>query len=122
MNGVAEKAKIQNHHLFGATGSLEKAAVARQCRCPREGAFWLMDFRIHCFGISGIERRKSIWVSTGAAAEISCARAGVCMSLLNMNGTRIAVLGLYRSGSTVVAGVLHHLGVDMGPPFYGGYY
>jgi hypothetical protein len=39
-----------------------------------------------------------------------------------MNSTRIAVLGLYRSGSTVVAGVLHHLGVDMGAPFYGGYY
>ena len=39
-----------------------------------------------------------------------------------MERTRIAVLGLYRSGSTVVAGVLHHLGVDMGAPFYGGYY
>lgn len=39
-----------------------------------------------------------------------------------MNRKRIAVLGLYRSSSTVVAGVLHHLGVDMGAPFYGGYY
>jgi hypothetical protein len=39
-----------------------------------------------------------------------------------MNRTRIAVLGLYRSGSTAVAGALHHLGVDMGAPFYGGYY
>jgi hypothetical protein len=39
-----------------------------------------------------------------------------------MKRTRIAVLGLYRSGSTAVAGVLHHLGVDMGAPFFGGYY
>jgi hypothetical protein len=39
-----------------------------------------------------------------------------------MNRKRIAVLGLYRSGSTAVAGVLHHLGVDMGAPFYDGYY
>jgi hypothetical protein len=31
-------------------------------------------------------------------------------------------MGLFRSGSTVVAGVLHHFGVDMGAPFYGLYY
>ena len=37
-----------------------------------------------------------------------------------MNRTRIAVLGVYRSGSTAVAGALHHLGVDMGPPYSGG--
>ena len=30
--------------------------------------------------------------------------------------TRVAVLGLYRSGSTAVAGVLDRLGVTMGPP------
>jgi len=35
---------------------------------------------------------------------------------------RIAVLGLYRSGSTAVAGALHHLGVDMGAPFFFDYY
>jgi hypothetical protein len=39
-----------------------------------------------------------------------------------MDRKRIAVLGLFRSGSTAVAGVLSHLGVDMGAPFYGGYY
>jgi len=39
-----------------------------------------------------------------------------------MSAKRIAVLGLFRSGSTAVAGVLHHLGVDMGAPFFGGYY
>jgi len=39
-----------------------------------------------------------------------------------MDHKRIAVLGLFRSGSTAVAGVLDHLGVDMGAPFYGGYY
>jgi len=44
------------------------------------------------------------------------------MSLPIMDQRRIAVLGLYRSGSTVLAGVLHHLGVDMGAPFYGGYF
>ncbi len=33
--------------------------------------------------------------------------------------TRIAVLGLYRSGSAAVAGILHHLGVNIGPPFFG---
>jgi hypothetical protein len=31
---------------------------------------------------------------------------------------RIAVLGTYRSGSSAVAGILHHLGVDMGKPFW----
>ena len=31
---------------------------------------------------------------------------------------RIAVLGTYRSGSSGVAGVLHHLGVNMGGPFW----
>jgi hypothetical protein len=39
-----------------------------------------------------------------------------------MKQTRIAVLGLYRSGSTAVAGALHYLGVDMGPPFFEGYF
>lgn len=32
--------------------------------------------------------------------------------------TRIAVLGLFNSGSTALAGVLHRLGVDMGAPFW----
>lgn len=36
--------------------------------------------------------------------------------------TRFGVLGLYRSGSTAVAGALHHLGVDMGAPYWGDYY
>lgn len=31
---------------------------------------------------------------------------------------RIAILGLYNSGSTGLAGMLHRLGVNMGPPFY----
>ena len=31
---------------------------------------------------------------------------------------RIAVLGIYNSGSTVLAGVLHRLGVQMGSPFW----
>jgi hypothetical protein len=31
---------------------------------------------------------------------------------------RIAVVGLYNSGSTAIAGVLHLLGVSMGPPFW----
>jgi hypothetical protein len=31
---------------------------------------------------------------------------------------RIAVLGLYNSGSTVLAGMLHRLGVNMGGPFW----
>jgi hypothetical protein len=35
-----------------------------------------------------------------------------------MPATRIAVLGLYRSGSSTAAGVLHRLGVEMGPPFW----
>jgi hypothetical protein len=35
-----------------------------------------------------------------------------------MTITRIAVLGLYNSGSTAVAGMLHRLGVNMGPPYY----
>lgn len=35
---------------------------------------------------------------------------------------RIAVLGLYNSGSTAVAGVLHTLGVNMGPPFWAEFY
>jgi hypothetical protein len=39
-----------------------------------------------------------------------------------MKQTRIAVLGVYRSGSTAVAGALHRLGVDMGPPYFEGFY
>ncbi len=36
---------------------------------------------------------------------------------------RIVVLGLYNSGTSAVAGVLHHLGVYMGgPPFFGDFY
>lgn len=35
---------------------------------------------------------------------------------------RVAVVGLYRSGSTAVAGALHRLGVDMGAPFFDEYY
>lgn len=31
---------------------------------------------------------------------------------------RIVVLGLYNSGSTALAGMLHRLGVNMGPPFW----
>jgi hypothetical protein len=31
---------------------------------------------------------------------------------------RIAVLGLYNSGSTAIAGMLHRMGVNMGPPFF----
>jgi len=35
---------------------------------------------------------------------------------------RIAVLGLYNSGSSVLAGMLHRLGVHMAPPFWGDFY
>ena len=35
-----------------------------------------------------------------------------------MTCPRVAVVGLYRSGSSFWAGVLHHLGVDMGAPFW----
>ena len=35
---------------------------------------------------------------------------------------RVAVLGLYRSGSSATAGVLHHLGVGMGEPYFRDYY
>jgi hypothetical protein len=35
-----------------------------------------------------------------------------------MAATRLAVLGLYRSGSSAAAGVLHHLGVEMGAPYW----
>jgi hypothetical protein len=31
---------------------------------------------------------------------------------------RLAVLGLYNSGSTAVAAMLHHLGVNMAPPYW----
>lgn len=31
---------------------------------------------------------------------------------------RIAILGLYNSGSTVLAGMLHRMGVNMGAPFW----
>ena len=35
-----------------------------------------------------------------------------------MQARRIVVLGLYNSGSTVLAGMLHRMGVNMGPPFW----
>lgn len=33
-------------------------------------------------------------------------------------GRRVAVLGLYNSGSTVLAGMMHRLGLNMGAPFF----
>jgi hypothetical protein len=35
---------------------------------------------------------------------------------------RIAVLGLYNSGSSALAGMLHRLGVNMAPPFFEDFY
>ena len=35
-----------------------------------------------------------------------------------LSDKRIAIIGLYNSGSTVLAGMLHRLGVNMGPPFW----
>lgn len=35
---------------------------------------------------------------------------------------KIAVIGLFNSGSTMIAGVLHRLGVNMGAPFWGAFY
>ena len=35
---------------------------------------------------------------------------------------RITVLGTYSSGSTAVAGCLHHLGVGMGRSFFGSFF
>lgn len=35
---------------------------------------------------------------------------------------RIAVIGIYNSGSSVIAGTLHHLGVNMGAPYHGRFY
>ena len=48
--------------------------------------------------------------------------AAAAVRLPEMKPTRIAILGVYRSGSTAVAGALHHLGVDMGAPFFEGFY
>ena len=39
-----------------------------------------------------------------------------------MTSPRVAVLGTYSSGSTAVAGCLHHLGVRMGRRFWQDYY
>lgn len=35
---------------------------------------------------------------------------------------RIAVIGLYNSGSTAIAGTLHRLGVNMGAPYHGNFF
>lgn len=37
-----------------------------------------------------------------------------------MGERRVAILGLFNSGSTAVAGMLYRLGVNLGPPFWGG--
>jgi len=39
-----------------------------------------------------------------------------------LSPVRIVVSGLYRSGSTAIAGILHRLGVDMGAPFHANFY
>lgn len=39
-------------------------------------------------------------------------------SFIPSNSQRIAVLGLYNSGSTAIATILHHLGIHMGEPFW----
>ncbi|MDP1712912.1 MAG: hypothetical protein Q8K86_10710 [Candidatus Nanopelagicaceae bacterium] len=33
-------------------------------------------------------------------------------------GKRIAILGLYSSGSTAIAGVVHHMGINLGEPLW----
>ena len=37
-----------------------------------------------------------------------------------MGERRVAIVGLFNSGSTAVAGMLYRLGVNLGPPFWGG--
>jgi len=49
-------------------------------------------------------------------------RTGWNPSLATRDARKIAVIGLYRSGSSAIAGALHHLGVDMGGPFKEPYY
>ena len=54
-----------------------------------------------------------------------CQLTGEAMSNKSGNRrkrTRVAVLGLYSSGSSATAGVLHHLGVGMGKRFYRAFY
>src|SRR6266850_196200 len=150
VNRVPEKAQVQNHHLLGFTSLFEKAGGPGQCRFVNFRMFLLVGIRIHC--LESLEScaqsqfwfrpassalitsarqisssrpfaRKSVLRSfVSSAAEMSCAAILHIVTLLNMARVRVPVLGLYRSGSTVVAGVLHHLGVDMGAPYFGGYY
>jgi len=42
--------------------------------------------------------------------------------VLQTGRTVVAVLGTYSSGSSAIAGVLHHLGVVMGTQFHGGHF
>jgi len=54
-------------------------------------------------------------IVTGATASEPLAVSGQAC-------TRVAVVGLYGSGSSAVAGILHHLGVTMGREFWGDHF
>jgi len=63
-----------------------------------------------------------------ASDSISTAKnVGTLDATQSVNGSRttrlrLAILGCYRSGSSVLAGILEHLGIDMGAPYWGDYY
>ncbi|MBW2230165.1 MAG: sulfotransferase [Deltaproteobacteria bacterium] len=57
---------------------------------------------------------------TSGAAERGPSSEGFSAAAASV--TRVAVLGLYSSGSTATAGVLHHLGARMGKEFWGDFY
>jgi len=65
-----------------------------------------------------------IWTNGDGLFSISCGQikfGGECRGRTDAamrSARRIAVLGLYNSGSTAVAGLLHRIGVNMGPPFW----
>jgi Sulfotransferase family len=66
--------------------------------------------------------RPSSGAFAGVQKLIRALRPHVGNGAATKPATRVAVLGLYRSGSTAVAGVMHHLGVDMCPPYFQNYY
>lgn len=100
------KGWIKNHHIDHHLGRLhqnEYAKVKPKCKvyCPKE---WLVGQREGKSLISGKTLRDRVWLSAKS---------------YHPDIPFVMVLGLHSSGSSCLAGVLHHLGVHVGNKLVG---
>jgi len=92
------------HHIDHHLGRYHQ--VAKDVYCPAE---WLVGQAAGKSNISGKDRKEYFWMPAKKTT-------------VNVNEHPfIAVVGLHSSGSSAIAGLLHHLGVNMGDVLKGRY-